>query len=92
MDSCGWPSGGGTVKVRSETGKRTSISIHLPRAEHPWFGRGWRGGRVPSQAAHPSPLAECALRRQTPEVVPELGSLGSVRGALSNERPLYVAA
>jgi hypothetical protein len=35
-------------------------------------------------------LAECALRCQTPEVrsrVPELGSLGTVRGALGNGCP-----
>src|SRR6202035_47243 len=48
------------------------------------------GRRVPPPAASPASLAECALRRQTPEVgaeCPNWGSLGTVRGALGNERP-----
>ena len=50
--------------------------------------------RLTPQTAHPSSLATPTLRRQTPEVgagVPEWGTLGSVRGARSNCRPLYVA-
>ena len=37
------------------------------------------------------PKSALALRTRGGSRVPELGTLGSVRGALSNERPLYVA-
>ncbi len=48
------------------------------------------GRRLAPQAAHPSSLAEAALRRQTPEVGAVCGNCrtyGSVRGARSNARP-----
>ena len=48
------------------------------------------GRRLAPQAAHPSSLAAAALRRQTPKVGAVCGNrrtYGSVRGALSNERP-----
>ena len=48
------------------------------------------GGRLAPQTAHPSSLAARALRRQTPKVGAVCGNCrtyGSVRGALSNERP-----
>src|SRR3954470_15302075 len=39
------------------------------------------------QILHPWPSVRFAVRHQGRSRVPELGSLGSVRGAFSNERP-----
>ena len=58
--------------------------------EHAWYGRRWRSWRTSSFPGRVSctlgPV--CALQSDTRgrSRVPELGSLGSVRGALSNER------
>ena len=59
--------------------------------EHAWYGRRWRSWRTSSFPSRvsctPGPVYALPSDTRGRSRVPELGSLGSVRGALSNGRP-----
>jgi hypothetical protein len=77
-----WP-GAVRVPISRQTSLASATMSAQPESQSAMDADDKTGGRVSPEATYPSSLAQRAVRRQTPKVgsrVPELGSLGSVRG------------
>jgi hypothetical protein len=80
--------------VANHTGPESCVGIREDvgvAREHDWYGRRWRNWRTSFSPSRRSsirgPACGSPLDTQGRSRVPELGSLGTVRGALRNERP-----
>jgi len=81
--------------IKSHGSLAPSAPATKPKGPHDVGANGQVGDRLATETTHPSSLAEPAVRRQTLKVGAVCGnsrSHGSVRGARSDGRPLYVAA